>query len=667
MVVHAGDDAPGAGFESARHHVVQGGVGEKGVRQAALELLLVAVFAKLGRSLEHVLVAGELDWRGGSRGHAGAGIEGCRVAHVPDRAEMGIDAEVIMLAIELRAFAGAVVKRDAGVVHARRGGDGERFAGIDGSGDVEAQGFGARVDSGGEVVDESAGAKTLRATSVRVEFGKFRDGLKVGVAAIPRDSGESAGGSPEPLAGEGGVHVRAATGLAAATDVVQGVVRQFAGAGELAREVLQIEFVVASGFVEELLQCLGVGELAFAHIVVVEADLAQVIFLKPLDQAVAAAQLALGELAGVAVEGIGTAGAVEQVCRHLDAVRQLLGGVEGQHGHGVLGAVRGGEDGFAIERQKLHRHGAVAEQVGCGSMRAQVHLGTRAAPAHAAEGVAGAGGGQIAPAVFVEAVGADVIAQGAGAEGATAAHVRRHHAPTVRTAPCLEPHSGRAEPVLHAQAQRAAESVESERRIGAAHELHAVDGRDRHQVPVHGVAERFVEASAVDVYGNALREPQQRRGGVAAILQIRLQGVVLGIVQANAGEGAFEEVGKVEAERTIHLIGVGGLAGIGQLGRGHSGAIVRRGCDNDDLLDQGIGAFLANRIATSRRHAGTGDGHKGPARGHGLWRVVNHPRRFPSAPTGWSGTSRGLCAVRPAPSRGARPVPCRAGRRWRSP
>src|SRR5207244_7354913 len=53
--------------------------------------------------------------------------------------------------------------------------------------------------------------------------------------------------------------------------------------------------------------------------------------------------------------------------------------------------------------------------------------------------------------------------------------------------------------------QRTAQRVETEHRIRARYELQAFDGRRRQQVPVDHVAERFVDAHAVQEYRDALR------------------------------------------------------------------------------------------------------------------------------------------------------------------
>ena len=91
-----------------------------------------------------------------------------------------------------------------------------------------------------------------------------------------------------------------------------------------------------------------------------------------------------------------------------------------------------------------------------------------------------------------------------------------------------------SEAVLHLDADRAAERVETEHRIAGPH-VDAVNGAGRDQVPVHGVAEGFVDAHAVLVDGNALRRALQRRGGKSAKAQILNEAVALDIRQIDPG------------------------------------------------------------------------------------------------------------------------------------
>ena len=85
-----------------------------------------------------------------------------------------------------------------------------------------------------------------------------------------------------------------------------------------------------------------------------------------------------------------------------------------------------------------------------------------------------------------------------------------------------------AEAVLHQDADRAAQCVQAERRV-VADDRHGGDGVARDDVPVHRVAEGFVDAHAVLVDGEALRAPADRRRVEAAVGDFRAHRVAGGV------------------------------------------------------------------------------------------------------------------------------------------
>ena len=90
------------------------------------------------------------------------------------------------------------------------------------------------------------------------------------------------------------------------------------------------------------------------------------------------------------------------------------------------------------------------------------------------------------------------------------------------------------EPVLHLHRDRAAERVEAEGGV-VADDVHRSDGDGRNQIPIHGVAERFVDADAVLVDGEALRRARDRRGVEAAEKDVGLEGIARDILHVDAG------------------------------------------------------------------------------------------------------------------------------------
>ena len=90
---------------------------------------------------------------------------------------------------------------------------------------------------------------------------------------------------------------------------------------------------------------------------------------------------------------------------------------------------------------------------------------------------------------------------------------------TVRTAHDLGCEPLPEEPILHLQADRAAERVETEDRIVGKY-VGAVDSLRGDEIPIDGVAKSLVEADTVLIHGKPLRRSLDRRGDEAAIAQI---------------------------------------------------------------------------------------------------------------------------------------------------
>ena len=92
----------------------------------------------------------------------------------------------------------------------------------------------------------------------------------------------------------------------------------------------------------------------------------------------------------------------------------------------------------------------------------------------------------------------------------------------------------RARAALRVDRDRAAQRVQPERRVRAGNQLDAGDRRLRDQVPVDAVAERLVDAHAVEEDRDALRRAEQRRGAEAAHVDVRLVRVALRRIEADA-------------------------------------------------------------------------------------------------------------------------------------
>ncbi len=293
--------------------------------------------------------------------------------------------------------------------------------------------------------------------------------------------------------------------------------------------------------------------------------------------------LAFLEIAAVAVVRARPDLAVEQVERQPRRFAEVEAALRADQVHAVGGFVRRGEDRLPVAREQFGRRGAVAGQVGVGMAEVQVERGAFAAPRQRAVEVLRVRRRQVAPAVLVEAVAHQVPAPAAAVAGGLEGRLGAAE----RAAVELQASARIAEAGLGLDRDRAAERVEAEHRIGAGEQAHALDRRFRDQVPVDGVAEHLIDAHAVQVHRHALRTAEQRRGGEAAELHVRLQRVVLRAVGRHAGQMAVHEVGQVQRLRAVQRVVVDRLHVVRKLARGDLGAGDRRDADHADEVERG--------------------------------------------------------------------------------
>jgi hypothetical protein len=135
------------------------------------------------------------------------------------------------------------------------------------------------------------------------------------------------------------------------------------------------------------------------------------------------------------------------------------------------------------------------------------------------------------------------------------------------------------EAILHGHRHGAAQGVEPEQRTAGQH-IDAIDRNVGDHVPVHGIAERFVDTHAVLVNGEPLRGAQYRRSLEAAVENIGLEGICQSVVDVDAaqlrvqrarqiGRALSFEIGAVQAlDIARNLVGIEAQA--------------RHGCRADD-------------------------------------------------------------------------------------
>ena len=108
------------------------------------------------------------------------------------------------------------------------------------------------------------------------------------------------------------------------------------------------------------------------------------------------------------------------------------------------------------------------------------------------------------------------------------------------------------EAVLHQQIDGAAERVEAEGGI-VGDDRGRTDRRGRDRVPVHGVGKRLVDAHAVLVDGEALRRAGQRRGDIAAKLDVGLERIAGDFAEIDAGNVLLKRIADVQRAGALYL------------------------------------------------------------------------------------------------------------------
>ncbi len=131
--------------------------------------------------------------------------------------------------------------------------------------------------------------------------------------------------------------------------------------------------------------------------------------------------------------------------------------------------------------------------------------------------------------------------------------------------------------------QRATQRVQAEQRVGAGHQRDRGNRRFRDEVPAHHIAERLIQAHAVQINRQPLWRAQQRRRGKAAVIHIRLKRVVLHLIDVNAADVAVQKIRQAKAIAALQ-VGIGGrLHRRRNLLSRKADARQRRGTDDFDL------------------------------------------------------------------------------------
>ena len=279
-------------------------------------------------------------------------------------------------------------------------------------------------------------------------------------------------------------------------------------------------------------------------------------------------------------------------------VGEVAAGAQGEKGKRIIRPVRPGV-GLAWVAEHGERQRLCALQRVIGERERNVDVAARVLPAAFHERLADAARRVVAPAGFVVRVPRE---EPVGALAMTAV-LELRRAAAERTAGNPRGGSGKREAGLGLDRKNAAERVQAEHRIGARQQVRGGDRVARDQVPVHRVAERLVDAHAVDKHGQPLRQAEQRRSGEAAVHQVLLERIALRTVDAGAREAALEMLDHVARVALAQLRRAHALHRRGDVAQRRAEAGHR--CRADDL-DRGAfkqGGWIVRRLGRRGQRA----------------------------------------------------------------
>ena len=271
----------------------------------------------------------------------------------------------------------------------------------------------------------------------------------------------------------------------------------------------------------------------------------------------------------------------------------------------VLRVVGIGEHRVAIDGEELDRRRAIAVEVTVGPQETGPEVEAFLANAEIGIGLAEIGLRLVAPPLFLKAADPRIEADRAVVDAilSGAAH------PPERTARDFGFTALEGKAVAHVERDRTAQRVEPINRIERRDELQIVDREDRDEIEVYGVAEGIVDARAILINRQPLRQPEQGRRGEPAKAQLRLQWIILRVADRDTADPLIEKIVDAEGMQRIDLaalehLHVGGHA----VGR-DAGAEHRRDRDHFDRRQHvslcfGILRIRCRRLAVRDRDIG---------------------------------------------------------------
>ena len=144
------------------------------------------------------------------------------------------------------------------------------------------------------------------------------------------------------------------------------------------------------------------------------------------------------------------------------------------------------------------------------------------------------------------------------------------------------------ETALGGKGEGAPQGVQAKER-GAGKEIDLGEGDIGDEIPVHGVAEDFVDPHAVLIHREALGCAEERRGGEAAEAHVALQRIALRIIDLYSGKAFIEQVD--DAEGPLQILAAGRLHRARHLVTTQSEPNHRGNAHDIDLLFEGPCGF----------------------------------------------------------------------------
>ena len=285
------------------------------------------------------------------------------------------------------------------------------------------------------------------------------------------------------------------------------------------------------------------------------------------------------ELGAVAVEGVDFGTSIVGAPGQGKVVAVVAGAAQVEHHHVRVGFVRVGEHRIAtFGVGKLRRNRAIAAQAVVGGGDRKIQGAVVGERGKLGEQLGHVGIGEIAPAVFGHALGREVPC--VGAVVAASLHMAAETAEVATEQLGLGAFISEAGPGL--DRYRTAERVLAEQRVGPRDQIDRIDRDLRYQVPVDGVAKGLVDTHAILVDRQPLRQSEQGRGGITAVIEVRLERVVGGVVDVDAAQLLLHELVQVERFAAFDALAFGVLH-VGRVAVGvHLTAGKRRGADDID-------------------------------------------------------------------------------------